>query len=197
MHYFMKLFSIAIIGMAPSAWADGVGEQGSIDLVRDAKAFKSLTDRILKHQIPKKIDLSLKENSKKAALPYQEEIELASNRFKISMPLIAAVIKCESNWDPHAKSRKGAQGLMQVLPSTAEGILKGVSPYLWDPKVNIYVGTAYLRTLANRYDGDAGKVISGYNVGPTWVSSGRSLPRETRRYRVCVSRWFQHYYKQL
>ena len=86
---------------------------------------------------------------------------------------------------------------MQVLPSTAEGLLEGVSPHLRDPEVNIQVGTAYMRVLANRFDGATEKVVAGYNVGPTWIVDGRRLPRETRRYSRCVSRWLQHYKKQL
>ena len=85
---------------------------------------------------------------------------------------------------------------MQVLPATAKDLFKGPLPLLWNPKINIHVGTAYLRVLANRYEGETGKVVAGYNVGPTWVDTGKRLPKETRLYQQCVARWVQHYAKQ-
>ena len=51
-----------------------------------------------------------------------------------------------------------------------------MSPHLRDPEVNIQVGTAYMRVLANRFDGATEKVVAGYNVGPTWIVDGRRLP---------------------
>jgi soluble lytic murein transglycosylase-like protein len=186
----LKLVSIATIGLISPAVADGLGNEGTSRLLRDAQSLQSLTDRVFTVSPPKHISVN-------KTLPYLNTIEAASVRYHIPKQLIAAVIKCESNWNPGAKSKKGAIGLMQVLPTTAEGLFKGTALLLWDPKVNIHVGTAYLRVLANRYAGEAGKVVAGYNVGPTWVSSGRKLPNETRLYRRCVSRWVQHYAKRL
>ena len=83
-------------------------------------------------------------------VPYYAEIKNAAHLHRIPEPLIAAVIRCESNWDPGAESSKGARGLMQILPRTAVTVY-GVGPaLLWDPWTNISVGTAYLRRLADR-----------------------------------------------
>jgi soluble lytic murein transglycosylase-like protein len=124
---------------------------------------------------------------------YRDPIRSASRRYDIPAPLIAAVIRCESNWDPDARSSAGARGLMQVLPRTALATF-GVRPsLLWDPMTNIHVGTAYLRMLATRYQGNASNVIAAYNAGPTRVDRGSRLPRETRRYRTCVRRWYAVY----
>ena len=130
-------------------------------------------------------------------ITYRDPIRSASLRYDIPAPLIAAVIQCESNWDPHARSSAGARGLMQVLPRTALETA-GVPPSrLWDPMTNIHVGTAYLRVLANRYPGNASNVIAAYNAGPTRIDRGRQLPRETRRYRACVRRWYGAYARSI
>ena len=130
-------------------------------------------------------------------IPYAKFIRRASRGYGIPEPLIAAVIKCESNWNHLARSRANAQGLMQVLPLTARGTF-GVPPEnLWDPATNIHVGTAYLRLLANRYNGNTTKVLAAYNAGPTRVDARRTLPRETRGYIHCVRRWHPVYERSL
>ena len=126
-------------------------------------------------------------------LLFRSAIREASRRHRIPEPLIAAVIKCESNWNPRARSHKGARGLMQVLPRTAKGTF-GVRPArLWEPETNIDVGTAYLRRLAGRYRGDTADVIAAYNAGPTRVDGRSRLPRETRLYARCVRYWHGQY----
>jgi soluble lytic murein transglycosylase-like protein len=82
---------------------------------------------------------------------------------------------------------------MQVLPRTAKGEFGINAHSLWDPVVNIHVGAAYLRLLANRYPGRTPDVIAAYNAGPGRHERNPSLPRETRRYRRCVSRWHALY----
>lgn len=134
---------------------------------------------------------------KSERFPFFTEIGEASVRYRIPRPLIAAVIKCESNWDPRARSRKGARGLMQVLPRTAERVF-GVPPErLWDPATNIRVGTAYLRVLAGRYPNNTYDVVAAYNAGPTRVDRRAGLPRETRAYRLCVKSWHARYAKTI
>ena len=130
-------------------------------------------------------------------VPYSRTISRASRVYGIPEPLIAAVIKCESNWNYRARSKANAWGLMQVLPQTARGTF-GIPPsYLWDPDINIKVGTAYLRLLANRYNGKTSTVIAAYNAGPTRIDRGQTLPRETRGYIRCVKRWHPVYERAL
>lgn len=126
-------------------------------------------------------------------VPYLTSIKFASLRYGIPKSLIAAVIKCESNWDPRARSTANAMGLMQVLPQTAWGTFGIRSGYLWDPATNITVGTAYLRLLADRYHGDTLTVIAAYNAGPTRIDRRQTLPRETRSYTRCIRRWYATY----
>ena len=109
---------------------------------------------------------------------HEEIIADACKRYDVDPYLACAVIKCESNWDEHAVSHAGAQGLMQLLPSTAEHLaaMKLVSARKYDPKrlsdpeVNIEYGVCYLAQLSKQF-ASRDEVIAAYNAGPTQVSS--------------------------
>jgi soluble lytic murein transglycosylase-like protein len=106
--------------------------------------------------------------------------EVAS-RYNVDPALIRAVIETESNGDPGAVSTKGALGLMQLVPTTAQEM--GVDNAL-DPKQNIDGGVRYLRMLLKRYKGDLDKALAAYNAGPGAVDRAGGVPRyrETRAY---------------
>ncbi|HQQ76531.1 MAG TPA: lytic transglycosylase domain-containing protein [Thermoanaerobaculia bacterium] len=114
--------------------------------------------------------------------PYSRQILEAAKQHRVDPALIAAVIRAESNGVPTAVSRKGARGLMQLMPATARRL--GVrSPF--DPKENIRGGTAYLAELAARYgDTRADLVLAAYNAGERAVDEHKGVPpfRETREY---------------
>jgi soluble lytic murein transglycosylase len=87
---------------------------------------------------------------------------------------VLGLMRQESLFDPTARSPADARGLMQLLPSTAArvaaaGLPDGPPPDLYDPTVNIRLGTRYLRNLLDRYDGDALKSVAAYNGGETAV----------------------------
>jgi soluble lytic murein transglycosylase-like protein len=127
---------------------------------------------------------------------YDEYVREASKRFNIPVPLIRAVMAVESNFDPTAVSHAGAQGLMQLMPQTAEEM--GVDdPF--DPRKNILGGTRYLRVLANTFDGDLVLTLAGYNAGHRAVSRYMDIPpfAETQRYVRRVLRLYYHYKKQV
>lgn len=112
-------------------------------------------------------------------------INEASLRFAIAPNWIRSVLSIESAGDVHARSPKGAMGLMQIMPATwaelRERYNLGNDPY--DPHDNILAGTAYLRELLDRY-GSPG-VFAAYNAGPSRYEEhlvGGSLPDETRAY---------------
>lgn len=122
---------------------------------------------------------------KSADDPYAAHIAEASHRFRVPERWIRAIMHLESARDPRAISRKGAVGLMQIMPGTfAELRLRhqlGRDPY--DPRDNILAGTAYLRELYDRY-GSPG-FLAAYNAGPARYEAslkGRSLPAETGAY---------------
>ncbi|WP_371746115.1 lytic transglycosylase domain-containing protein [Bradyrhizobium sp. CCBAU 53351] len=117
--------------------------------------------------------------------PFAGFIDEASQRFAIAPNWIRSVQSIESAGDAHARSPKGAMGLMQIMPATwtelRERYNLGNDPY--DPHDNILAGTAYLRELLDRY-GSPG-VFAAYNAGPSRYEehlAGGSLPEETRAY---------------
>ena len=105
----------------------------------------------------------------------------AAERHNMDPALVKAVISTESGWNPHAVSRKGAVGLMQLIPETAQRFGVG-NPY--DPAQNVEAGTTYLKSLLDRYDGDLSKSLAAYNAGEHAVDRSGGVPaiRETRQY---------------
>ena len=108
-------------------------------------------------------------------------VEAASDRHQVDADLINSVIKAESGFNPRARSPKGAQGLMQLMPATASKL--GVKD-AYEPGVNIEGGTRYLRQLLDQYQGDPIKALAAYNAGPGRVQQYQGVPpyRETRNY---------------
>lgn len=124
------------------------------------------------------------------ALPARERerlIETAARKQSVSADLIRAVIRQESAFRPCAVSDKGAQGLMQLMPSTAAAFNVD-DPF--DPQQNILGGAAYLHQLMQRYAGDASLALSAYNAGPQIVDRIASIPdiRETQNYVTSIFR---------
>jgi len=108
-------------------------------------------------------------------------ISAASSRSQIDADFIASVIHAESANNPRAVSRKGAQGLMQLMPATAGAL--GVKNS-FDPADNVDGGVRYLRELLLQYKGDAAKALAAYNAGPQRVQQYKGVPpyRETHAY---------------
>jgi len=105
----------------------------------------------------------------------------AADRHKIDPALVRAVIETESNWNAKAFSHKGAGGLMQLIPTTAQ---RYGAYDVFDPQQNIDAGVKYLRTLLERYNGNLDLALAAYNAGEGAVDRAHGVPgfRETRNY---------------
>ena len=113
---------------------------------------------------------------------YSELIEHAARANHLDPALVRAVIVVESACDPKATSKRGARGLMQLMPATARQY--GVRN-VFDPEQNIHAGSHYLRDLADRYHEDLQLMLAAYNAGPQAVEQyGRRIPalKETLDY---------------
>jgi soluble lytic murein transglycosylase-like protein len=110
-----------------------------------------------------------------------EHIKEVAARHGLRADLVAAVIEAESSNNPRAVSRRGARGLMQLMPKTAKSL--GVrDPF--DPKANIEGGVKHLRAMMDRFDNNIPLALAAYNAGEMAVIKYRGIPpyRETRAY---------------
>lgn len=144
---------------------------------------------------------------------YASSVEFLSNKFKIDSEFIWGIMKAESGFDQDVVSPVGARGLMQIMPQTARRVsylIGGYNfqvPQLFRPKVNIALGTRYLKRLFKKFDGQYPLVAAAYNAGPhrveSWLESFGQLDLdefiehipfiETRNYTKRVLRYFGIY----
>jgi soluble lytic murein transglycosylase-like protein len=116
-----------------------------------------------------------------AAIDLDQVVRDAANKNRLDPDFVSSVIKAESNFKTHAVSKKGAQGLMQLMPGTAAQL--GVAdPF--DPKANVEAGTAHLSALLDLYHDDPIKALAAYNAGAFRVKQYNGVPpyQETRAY---------------
>lgn len=117
----------------------------------------------------------------KPAIPLNQVVDSASAAYHLDPDLVNSVIHAESGFNTRAISPKGARGLMQLMPGTANQL--GVSD-AFDPQANVAGGSRYLRELLERYNFDLVKALAAYNAGPQRVEQYQGVPpfRETRAY---------------
>jgi soluble lytic murein transglycosylase-like protein len=141
-----------------------------------------------------KKDKALRTSFKLAGDPAEFDpiIDAQSRQYGIDKSLVKAVIAAESNYNPKAVSKKGASGLMQLMPKTAES-LKVADCF--NPSDNIRGGVRYLRFLLDTFKGDVSLALAAYNAGMSNVAKYKGVPpfNETRNYIAKVMNYQRSY----
>jgi len=134
----------------------------------------------------------LANEKEKATNPYDGIIRKAAERYEVDPALVKAIIMAESSYNPKAVSRKGARGLMQLMPRTARAL--GVKDS-FNPEHNIDAGVRYFRKLLDQFDGDVKLAIAAYNAGSRKVRMYNGIPpfKYTRYYVAKVIEYHQRY----
>lgn len=145
--------------------------------------IKSYSNQLEKFAIPK---------PNKVEGLYHPIIIAASDKHQVDAALIKAIIMAESNFNPFAVSQKGAVGLMQLMPETADDL--GVED-LFDPAHNINGGVKYLKQLLMQFNGDIQLAIAAYNAGSKTVQAYGGIPpfKSTQSYVNRVYEYYQYY----
>lgn len=125
---------------------------------------------------------------------YDHLITEAAHTYEVPFPLLKAIIKAESNFDPKAVSKAGAAGLMQIMPDNFKNFnIK--DPF--NPWENIMGGAGYFSRLLDRFEGELPLAIAAYNAGPGMVDRYKDIPpfRETRNYVKKVIKYYRFFKK--
>lgn len=170
-----------LIVSVPSAWADiyrYVDENGVVHFTNTPTNAR--------------FALYLKDRSQGSSSDLSDIIRRYSSHFRLDEALVKAVIKVESDYNPRAVSRKGALGLMQLLPSTAR-LLKVMDPM--NPDDNVRGGSRYLREMLDQFGGNLELALAAYNAGPNAVRRHGGIPPydETRDYVTRVKKYMRFY----
>jgi soluble lytic murein transglycosylase-like protein len=131
-------------------------------------------------------------NPRYSTKKYDDIIANASQQYGVSFPLLKAIIKAESGFDPRAVSKKGAKGLMQIMPENFKPL--GIKdPF--DPSQNIHAGARYFKQMYDRFKGKLSLSLAAYNAGPTAVERYKTIPpyEETEKYVERVLKFYYNY----
>ncbi|SDC10266.1 soluble lytic murein transglycosylase [Paenibacillus sp. UNCCL117] len=149
------------------------------------------------------------------AIKYEEEIHTYAKQYDLDPLLVAAIIRVETNYRPDLESKKGAYGLMQLMPDTSDWIIEK-APFddsyksrLHDPAVSIELGSWYLNWMSKQFEGNPYAMVAGYNAGhgkvgmwledKQWdgtLKNSQQIPYgETRHYLQRVMYYYHKYVK--
>lgn len=158
------------------------GCSASADAANGAQNFYDVLKTILsKTEQSNPSDAGIDASAEGKTVNLDEIFQKASDIYHVPVPLLKAVAKAESNFDPGAQSHAGAQGIMQLMPGTAKSL--GVTDS-FDPEQNIMGGAKYLSQQLERYEGNTTLALAAYNAGPGNVAKYGGVPpfQETRNY---------------
>jgi len=184
MHYLLAalFFSAFLMGAMPAAMAE-------IYKYTDERGVVHFTDRPRNAKYrPVFPGKTVSRDERK----YDHMIRMLCSEHAMDFALVKAVIKAESAFNPQAISRKGAQGLMQLMPDTARS-LQVVDPF--NPYDNLQGGVRYLRRMLDTFEGNVTLALAAYNAGPSAVRSSNAVPPypETRMYVKRVLQYQREY----
>lgn len=124
-----------------------------------------------------------------ASYPYLDCFRAAASQQGLPLTLLLAVARGESNFDPRARSKANALGLMQILwPDTARHLGIETQAALFDPCTNIHAGARYLREMLDRYGGDLHRALAAYNYGPGRIARDGGIPKGAHWYSGYIHR---------
>ena len=177
---------ISLLIAVPTAWSDiyrYIDDDGVMHFTN--------TPTSSKHQYKVFIKERPKRNPRYSSTKYDHIISDASKKYGVDSRLLKAIIRAESDFNPRAISKKGAKGLMQIMPENYR-LLNISNPY--DPRQSIMGGARYFRDLYERYKGKLSLSLAAYNAGPTAVDRYKTVPpyQETEQY---VERVLKFYYQ--
>ena len=189
----IKFFQIVVLGTLFTLIAAVSSVQADIFMYIDANGVMHFTNAPTSNEheykvyIKEKITVSRNFN---ATNKYDHFISDAAKQTGVDFPLLKAMIKAESDFDPRAVSRKGAMGLMQIMPENFK-MLDLKNPF--DPWENIKAGARYFQQLYERFNGQLALSLAAYNAGPTAVDRYKSIPpyQETEEYVRRVLRYYR------
>ena len=165
-----------------------IGSTLGISQVADPQSSEGETDATIAYNIPSRI-------KHKKERRFHPIIIQEAKRYKVDPCLVKAIIMAESGYNPKAISKRGAKGLMQLMPSTAEAL--GVED-IFNPEQNISGGIRYFKQLVKRFDGNVKLALAAYNAGSQKVRHYQGIPpfKSTKYYIQKVFKYYELYKDQ-
>ena len=193
-----KFFQIVVLGTLFTLIAAVSSVHADIYMYIDDKGVMHFTNAPTSNEHEYKVYIKERTSVSKrfySTNKYDHYITDASEQTGVDSRLLKAMIKAESDFDPRAVSRKGAMGLMQIMPENFK-MLDLKNPF--DPWENIKAGARYFQQLNKRFNGKLALSLAAYNAGPTAVDRYKSIPpyQETEEYVRRVLRYYRTF-KQL
>ena len=185
---FTRLFSVKIVRLT-----------FIFALIAVFSAFSTFARENTEHQLSneqvkenRSVDVVVSPALEEKSEPFHPIILRAANRHEVDPALVKAVIMVESRYDPHAISKQGAKGLMQLMPRTARAL--GVEDS-FNPEHNVNGGVKYLKQLLDEFDDNLKFALAAYNAGSSKVRRYRGIPpiKATQYYVNRVFEYYQYY----